>query len=304
MFWYGGSLNEGTALSLSVADPGLLFGATVFTTLRVYEGSLDHPMTVWRSHVSRLQASIAAFLWCEPDWAMIQHEVSHLAHHYPVIRITLFPDGRELITGRSLPPNLGKSQKNGVSAWLVQGQQFDRPMPGHKTGNYLPAWFANAVAHRHGAQEAILSEALTGNWLETSTGNLIGWSDGYWSTPCCTESVVASTVTNGETHFSIGADSLNPSEETEPTSSHALMCKALILPGIMRSQLISWLRCHNKEIVEEPWTPTRVQTLEFIGYCNTVRQLIPIHTVLNTDCRFVFDAQHECLGDLVGLMLQ
>ena len=53
-----------------------------------------------------------------------------------------------------------------------------------------------------GAKEAILVDE-SGNWLETSTGNLWGWHDGIWYTP----------------HLD-----------------------NRILPGIVRSHLLNWLK--------------------------------------------------------------
>ncbi|MEB3151575.1 MAG: 4-amino-4-deoxychorismate lyase, partial [Sphaerospermopsis sp.] len=47
MYWYCGKLIESKTLELNINDPGLLFGATVFTTLRVYDHSLDHSLTNW-----------------------------------------------------------------------------------------------------------------------------------------------------------------------------------------------------------------------------------------------------------------
>jgi len=296
MFWYDGCLVNGSTVSLSVTDPGLLFGATVFTTLRVYDCGLGHPRTAWRSHVHRLQASVTEFSWTQPDWNRVHTEVEHLAQQYPVIRITLFPDGRELITGRSLPEMLDISQRDGVAAWLVQGHSFCRSVANHKTGNYLAPWRALNVARRNGMQEAILSNPSTGNWLETSTGNLIGWGNGKWWTP--------PLVKRNENAYplEIANSQSIEDEHSEHNQIDQTSLKPLILPGIMRSQLISWLRCHNKEIVQAMWTPERVEGLEFVAYCNTVRQMIPIHTVVNEHHCLRFDAHHDCLDDMAGFI--
>ncbi len=180
--WYNGELlTEGT-ITLSISDPGLLYGATVFTTMRVYENNLDHELTQWQDHCHRLSESIKAFNWQSPNWQKLREGAQDLSQHFPVVRMTLFPDGREWITGRNLPTDLAQRQQQGITAWLAQERHFRRSFPNYKTGNYLSNWFALQTAKEKGAQEAILVDE-DGNWLETTTGNLWGWKDGIWWTP-------------------------------------------------------------------------------------------------------------------------
>lgn len=178
MHWYNGELLTADTIALSQTDPGLLYGATVFTTLRVYGQHLDQ----WQAHCQRLNDSLKAFHWQSPNWEQVRKGATLLARSYSVIRITLFPDGREWITGRSLPPDLKQRQEQGIRAWLADDRSFSRHLPEHKTGNYLGSWLALQRAKEKGAQEAILVDEM-GNWLETSTGNLWGWKDGCWWTP-------------------------------------------------------------------------------------------------------------------------
>lgn len=180
-YWYDGQLYSQSTLSLPLQDPGWLYGATVFTTLRIYEGALTHPQTAWPAHKARLTASVRAFAWMLPDWPSLKVGAAHLARYYPVLRVTLFPDGRSLISGRSLPPDLSKRQTHGVVVWVAT-PDYRRSLPGHKTGNYLGCWLALQAAQRSGAQEAILINCHN-HWLETSTGNLWGWCRGAWWTP-------------------------------------------------------------------------------------------------------------------------
>lgn len=240
IFWYSGELIESNKIELNIDDPGLLYGATVFTTLRIYHQSLDRPLTNWQRHCDRLQSSIQVLNWQEPDWQRLRQGAEILSTRFSVLRITLFPDGREWITGRNLPEDLTKKQKYGVKASLRSGREFSRFLPTHKTGNYMGAWLAKTKAAQMTASEAILLDA-NGNWLETSTGNLWGWQDGCWWTP--------------------------PIE-------------AGILPGIMRSHLIHWLNSQNQPIMEQPWTPEIVEKMEAIAYSNSIVELISIHTVL------------------------
>lgn len=104
-----------------------------------------------------------------------------MKQHFPVLRITVFPDGKEWITGRMLVPDLQQKQKHGITASTVQ--DYYRSLPSHKTGNYLAPILAKTnAAQNHNSQEAIFIDDK-GNWLETTTGNLWGWKDNCWWTP-------------------------------------------------------------------------------------------------------------------------
>jgi 4-amino-4-deoxychorismate lyase len=106
IFWYDGKLINSQTIQLNINDPGLVYGATIFTTLRVYQNSLDSNLTNWQAHCDRLLFSIQSFGWHQPDWNRLHQGAQILLAHFPVLRITLFPDGREWITGRLLPANL------------------------------------------------------------------------------------------------------------------------------------------------------------------------------------------------------
>ncbi|WP_353932625.1 aminotransferase class IV [Okeanomitos corallinicola TIOX110] len=178
MYWYCGKLINSKNLELDINDPGLLYGATVFTTLRVYNCSLDHYLTNWDAHCDRLKCSLQTFAWTEPNWDFVRQGAEIILQKYPVLRITIFPDGREWILGRLLPEKLTQKQNYGIVAAISQ-TEFTRSLPNHKTGNYLSAWLAK---NRVKAEEAILVDSQ-GNWLETSTGNLWGWKNDCWWTP-------------------------------------------------------------------------------------------------------------------------
>jgi branched-subunit amino acid aminotransferase/4-amino-4-deoxychorismate lyase len=184
-FWYDGGLQpEGASLSLSPTDPALLYGATLFTTLRVY-GDLNDPRTQWDAHIARLTFSLQDLGWVEPDWIKVRQGVQSIAT--PIRRITLFSDGREMVTGRSLPPDLADRQRLGIVAWVAPAER--RSLPQHKTGNYLLPWQCLQQAKNHGAQEAILLDTQD-QWLETATGNLWGYGQGQWCTPPITDGIL------------------------------------------------------------------------------------------------------------------
>jgi 4-amino-4-deoxychorismate lyase len=239
-----------------------LYGATIFTTLRIYDRSLNRPLTNWQGHCDRLLSTIHAFGWQEPAWQRLR-QGAELLQNFPVLRVTIFPDGREWITGRSLPADLAEKQQHGVAASLISGREFQRFLPIHKTGNYLGAWLARTKAQQMATSEAILVDD-NGNWLETSTGNLWGWQSGCWWTP-----------------------PLN----------------AGILPGVMRSQLLDWLKSQNQSVIEKPWTPEVVAKMEAIAYSNSIVELIPIHTVLcgQEAIQLNYNPHHPALIHLQGL---
>ncbi|NJO94811.1 MAG: aminotransferase class IV [Pleurocapsa sp. CRU_1_2] len=241
MFWYDRQLIDAPQLYLDLNDPGLCYGATSFTTMRVYDKSLNHPLTGWLAHCDRLKTSLLAFGWQQPDWQQLRQGAELLAESFPVLRMAIFPDGREWITGRSLPTNLEEFQATGITAWIAQDSLYRRDLPQYKTGNYLSAYLARNQAISLQAQEAILVDTQ-GNWLETSTGNLWGWKNDCWHTP--------------------GLDSK-------------------ILAGIARSRWLDFFHSRKIKVIENIWHPKFISSLEAIAYSNCVVNWLPIKTVIN-----------------------
>ncbi len=255
-YWYKGQLVNSSQIQISLDNPGLLYGATVFTTLRVYEHNLDHHLTDWSSHCERVKNSLNFFGWNQPDWKRVRNGAELLQEYFPVLRITIFPDGGELITGRVLPQNLPQMQTDGIAARMIDRSLY-RSFPQHKTGNYLAAWWAkiSVCNSQPTCQEAILIDEV-GNWLETSTGNLWGWGQGCWWTPPLT---------------------------------------GKILPGIGRSHIYSYLQTQNQTIRENPWTPEIINKLETLAYTNSVVEIIPIHTVIHPCQQLQYNPYHASL---------
>ncbi|MBE9044508.1 aminotransferase class IV [Pleurocapsales cyanobacterium LEGE 10410] len=242
MFWYNGKLIDSQQLQLDLSEPGLCYGATTFTTMRVYNQSLNHPLTSWQAHCDRLSQSIRVFRWQQPNWQQLRQGADLLSLHFSVLRIAVFPDGREWITGRDLPSDLKHRQTQGITAWVAADSLYRRELAEYKTGNYLSAYLARNRAREFNASEAILVD-YQGNWLETSTGNLWGWRDGCWYTP---------SLDSG------------------------------ILPGIARSRLLNSFRDREIKVIENIWTSEFVKTLSALYYSNCVVEIIPIKTVLHS----------------------
>ncbi|MEL7070362.1 MAG: aminotransferase class IV [Cyanobacteria bacterium J06581_3] len=271
MHWYNGalitdSLTTGSSVEKLLDDPGLRFGASVFTTLRVYANCLEDPRSQWQAHCDRLIHSIKAFQWRSPNWPAIYKGAEQLKKHYPILRITLFPDGKEWITGRSLPPQLSRQQQLGITCWIAP-PTYTRSLPAHKTGNYLACQLARQQAQAHGAQEAILT-SLDGHALETTTGNLWGWAAGQWWTPVSTQA--------------------------------GYEC----LPGLMRERMWQLLTRQGTTVNTQKWTPARLRSFEAIAYSNCVVELLPIHTVLQGTQQISFDPHHHKLRSLLQQIQQ
>lgn len=225
--------------------------------MRVYNNSLDYPLTNWQGHCDRLKSSLQAFGWSLPNWYQLRQGAKLMMAHFPVLRITIFPDGREWIIGRLLPPSLTDKQQHGVKAY-IGNCELSRSLPTHKTGNYLSAWLSKVDAYKYNAQEAILVGSQ-GDWLETTTGNLWGWGNGTWWTP--------------------------------PLS-------AGILPGIMRSQLLNWLKASEQPVKEEPLTPKLIRSLEALAYSNCVVEIIPLREVIQATGSLQYNPYHRCFPQL------
>ncbi|MFZ4639387.1 MAG: aminotransferase class IV [Nodosilinea sp.] len=255
VYWFDGHIHAGTHLAVAWDDPALMYGATVFTTLRVYNNDLDHPLTAWVAHQERLARTLENFGWRAPPWQRLRQGADQLKGRFPILRLTCWPDGRELITGRSLPSDLPQIQHQGILAWVARDHHYQRSLPGYKTGNYLSNWLAIQAARSQQAREAILVDPQ-GHWLETSTGNLWGWGQERWHTP--------------------------------PLAAN-------LLPGVSRQHLIYHLQRQGLEVSQKPWTRALMGQFTALAYSNCAVQVVPIHTVLEDGGKLEFDPQHSSL---------
>jgi 4-amino-4-deoxychorismate lyase len=238
-YWFDGQWFDQDFIQLPLTEPGLLYGATIFTTLRVYDCNLFHPLTHWSSHGDRLRQHLADLAWPSPHWPSLTEAAIDLAQHFPVLRITLFPTGQAWLMGRSLPADLAQRQRQGITAWLTPPGQFQRSLATWKTGNYFAPWLAQKAAECQQSQEAILTNAK-GHWLETSTGNLWGWRENIFFTPALT----------GEQ-----------------------------LGGIAHQHLSQWIEDQGGTICRQAWTPSVIKDLQGLAYSNSVAEIIAINSV-------------------------
>ena len=101
MYWYDGRLIDSNCIELTINAPELCYGATVFTTMRVYNKCLDDSLTHWQQHCDRLENSLKVFNWQQPDWHKLRLGASQLLDYFSVLKMVVFPDGKEWITGRN-----------------------------------------------------------------------------------------------------------------------------------------------------------------------------------------------------------
>ncbi len=245
-YWYNGQPVLGDTITLSISDPGLIYGATLFTTLRVHN-TLDHPATQWAAHCDRLRNATRQLGFTAPNWSRIRAGAEYIQGNYPVVRIVVFPDGTEWITGRSLPADLHHRQTRGITVWVAP-PYYQRSLPEHKSSNYLAPWLAAREGrNRHGEETILTSD--NGHWLETATGNLWGYGDGQWWIP--------------------------------PLLNHCQTGQRL--PGTGQQFLTQILEDKGQTVASRPWTPHWVKTLEAIAYSNSGVGLIPIRKVLDPE---------------------
>ena len=275
-YWYNGQPVLGDTITLPISDPGLIYGATLFTTLRVHH-HLDHPATQWQAHCDRLRHATQQLNFIAPNWDHIRAGAEYIHGHYPVVRIVVFPNGIEWITGRSLPPDLAERQMKGITAWVAP-PDYQRSLPQYKSSNYLAPWLAAREGRSHHAAETILTNQA-GHWLETATGNLWGYRDGQWWIPPLLAPL--STPLPKEVEAGISSD--------RPINQR--------LPGTGQKFLTQLLENDGQTVTPCPWTADWVTRLEAIAYSNSGVGLIPIHTVLDPEGKILWQTSESQAAD-------
>jgi branched-chain amino acid aminotransferase len=148
--------------SISVGDPGLLHGASVFTTMRAHHGKvfrLEH-------HLERLAQSVRRFgLQVDATAQGLARSVDELLEANELdearVRITLTPgpaDGSPttLVTAEALPEYPSVWYSEGISVVVTSFRQSaGDPVAGWKTGNYFARVLARQQAAEKGADEAL-----------------------------------------------------------------------------------------------------------------------------------------------------
>ena len=251
-YWYDGQPVVSDTITIPIDDPGLLRGVNLFTTLRVHH-TLDHPATQWPAHCDRLRTTIETFNFTPPNWDHIRAGAEYIHQHYPVVRILVFPNGIEWITGRLIPSDLDRKHTEGITAWLAP-PEYQRAMPQYKSTSYLASWIGDREGRARNAEATILTNP-DGHWLETTTGSLWGYRDGQWWVP---------------------------PQFTETKDGRPL---AQRLSSTTQNFIIQLLEKEGQTVGLRPWTPDWVPQLEAITYGSTITGAVPIRRVLDSDGR-------------------
>lgn len=179
---------RGLAL-VSAFDRGVLYGESLFETLKVVRGA----PCLWEGHRDRLAAGCVE-LGIPLDLSGLEDGVRRLLGHAPleygVLRVQV-TGGEQPGGGRGMTaPAVGRHPRVVASAVegappagdvyapgvrVVSGGGFPRPMPRLKSGNYLASVRAKGLAESAGAFECILVEGEPPRIVEGSFSNVLLW---------------------------------------------------------------------------------------------------------------------------------
>lgn len=195
----GGRLVELAAARVPVDDRAVLFGESLFETVRAYRGV---PFRLWR-HLERLAEACAALRLPPPastresaGLVALLLEANGLAESDARVRITVTggmsqtPRGLErggppglYITARSYEPPSGEQYERGLDL-VIAGirRNSSSPLSRLKTGNYLDSLLARQEALDRGADDALMLTAA-GNIAEATSSNVFMVRDGELLTP-------------------------------------------------------------------------------------------------------------------------
>ena len=185
--YLNGSLVPAATATVSIADPGFLHGASVFTTMRAHKGVVFH----FERHLERI-AETVRLLGMKAD-ATTGRLIEGM---YQVLdanklaearcRITLTPgppDGKPttLITAEPLPDYPAEWYTKGIGVIVTALKQaVGDPTFGYKTGCYLPRILARQEAAAKGADDALwfttdnrLAESCFSNVFLVRDGELL-----------------------------------------------------------------------------------------------------------------------------------
>lgn len=186
---FDGELVPRAAAVVSAFDRGVLYGESLFETLKVVRGA----PCLWDGHRDRLAAGCAE-LGIPLDLPGLEDGVRRLLEHarvqYGVLRVqvtggeqpgggrgmTAPTEGRHprVVAGAAeATPPAGDVYASGVR--VVSAEGLLRPSPRLKSGNYLASVRAKALAESAGAFECILVDGEPPRILEGSFSNVLLW---------------------------------------------------------------------------------------------------------------------------------
>ncbi|MBE3572771.1 MAG: aminotransferase class IV [Moorella humiferrea] len=173
--YFNGSLQPVAGTAISPADPGFLYGAGLFETIRIEKGRA----LFLAEHLQRLISSARRLGWHVPETSGLPAALQHAIAANQVTtgrgRLNFFQgcQGYNLMfTAENGLPYTPEDYRKGYRAAIVTIRRNQHsPLAGLKTMNYLENILALAEARKKGAQEALLLN-LDGNLAEGSRSNL------------------------------------------------------------------------------------------------------------------------------------
>ncbi len=190
--------------SVPVNDRGFLYGESLFTTIRCYEGV---PFRTNR-HCARLNASLRSpvvGIGYEVEFGTLETDIRRLVKlngcPESVVRFTvtrgcaagpLPPMDLTPTTILTVNPYVPKTSLYGQGVSLCVSSIRRDPegeLGKHKLGSYFPSLLAKRQASARGCDEAVIRDT-NGNFLECASSNLFAVVDGIVVTPGVTENIL------------------------------------------------------------------------------------------------------------------
>ncbi|GAF25332.1 branched-chain amino acid aminotransferase/4-amino-4-deoxychorismate lyase [Moorella thermoacetica Y72] len=179
--YFNGSLRPLTETAINPADPGFLYGAGLFETIRIEDGRA----LFLTEHLDRLTSSSRRLGWPVPDSSGLPAAIQATIAANQVTtgrgRLNFFQGSQGynlMFTAENGLPYTPEDYREGYRAAIVTiCRNQHSPLAGLKTMNYLENLLAMAEAREKGAREALLLN-LDGYLAEGSRSNLfIIWED-------------------------------------------------------------------------------------------------------------------------------
>lgn len=175
IIYFNGSLQPLAGTAISPADPGFLYGAGLFETIRIEKGRA----LFLAEHLQRLTSSARRLGWPVPETSGLPAAIQATIAANQVTtgrgRLNFFQGGQGynlMFTAENGLPYTPEDYRKGCRAAIVTIRRNQHsPLAGLKTMNYLENLLALAEARKKGAREALLLN-LDGNLAEGSRSNL------------------------------------------------------------------------------------------------------------------------------------
>lgn len=254
---------------ISIADPGFLHGASVFTTMLAHNGVVFH----FQQHLERLAETVRVLglsatattgQLIEGMYAVLEANCLREAR----CRITLTPGSPDeqpvtLITASPLPEYPSEWYTKGIKVIVTAFKQISGdPTFGYKTGCFLPRILARQEAAAKGAEDALWYTS-DNRLAESCFSNVFLVLDGVVQTP---------------------------------------PCDTPVLPGVVRGVVIEL--CRQLEIPVKDDTPLTVKEMLAASECFLTSSCMGIRPVATIERHDIFDNDNKKPGPITKKLMQ